>query len=1253
MPDQLEHALRRKTELLGSRSKAEVAAINLLQVTYETLLSKQSSSNVLAFRGRMRRPQSARLQPSSPSASLIQQVPNSPNRDAAEALEAFVSLAQLSSKLQTTAAQLESEVAGSERKCKALLADPSSYLPEVDASEMPPRLQMLLSVLGPKRFQHYVKDLYFEVARLRLHTRMYGVVYQRTSQQLKTTTQGVIATDAAIELFRSNESSSTDGLDDTIAKQPPNRTEPRFELLLQHCSDPSDSTKLSIDELLRLLQSIPVTREKLVRHAFEQVSDGWRGEGYTPPPDSIRAHRLHSVLKDSYANQQCSSNERDAVVRWINKFDQDGSGNANISLRDFIEFHNEKSDEFPLEDAEFVRYLLRIWCFDPSNSFTTASSTDRDAVARVIMNSDERSIHERLMARKRELIGKVERAQTGVCSRVEQQRLALGHISHAVICSTSVSDWWGNHELADSLGPALSGLQSLTACGFSLTEYPAFMRYLKHLEILNLRDNRLASISSSLENLLALRVLDLSSNSLSDLHFVDATVAWRLLIALREVNLSDNRLASIPWFVTQLKALNTLSLSRNRIQRISSSLLKEWSAASSLLTLDLHKNSIATLPEDIIMFSGLKTLKLHDNSLASLPVSIASLVRLEELTLTGNQLGEALRELPVTIHQQYLGLDNNQLRDFPALRIVGNNETVGTSAHVVRINARSNHIRRLPSTLGDLTFERCKELHLENNKLSEIPKTIFESLVSLEQLVLHHNRFKQLPTSIMCCKALRILDVHANRIIDIPIDLAQLTQLEILDLTDNMLQEIPIEWHAFENHKRPPPFENRVLQTLALRRNPIRNAVLKSIIDCSNESGCQIASTMTSSDRICEGVLKKLIAGLRDTSSTRLSHGDNSPDSSEDDDAVAGKAKRSLKWRGVTRDVNIYVEKRLRAMNREKHDKDKSMLVESKSFERMIKGLPFACSRVELVTLVERLRVRDSPTKQCVDGQAFLELIDTFGNRGSLSCLGARKTGAQGDQPAPILHYLSVMCRNQQRDVTETKEHVKEKPDDQERQRRAERREKLAMKKNKQQSKTTTQKSVRPSSSRGSQERQDAAASGFIKRMNSKGRDGELARQRQRVELLKQQLMDQKLRHLQQTRVKSNRVIESATLSDSDSSDSSSSSSSDVSPATIKDPSIFIRVLCAPTELGAQPLTSGKHLDIQFGALQTVLELKQHIEELTGVATGDQILISKFRGDPVGRRLCNDATIQQSVRSDLSNIQKRPYQVLLLHRHGS
>lgn len=1273
MSDQLDHALQRRTPVLKSRSKAEVAAINMLQRVYDTLLMfNVDTADPCSSPMKMVRPSSAKRAPCTPSRSIKASVDVSDintrgstvsariqpkHTDDASNLEQWAYLAESSTKLAATAKELGTEVAASERKCDELRDDPSSYLPPVDVSDLAPRMQALHSVLGASKYQQYHRDLYSEIAHLRRRTRLYSSNRSQFLQRVSTLKSSAVSVEALyafLNRFISARSAESDSTDSLASSEAISTTE--YPVLVQQCAHPSSPDHVSLHEFATMMKCVPEERERLLRHTFEQLSDGWRGEGYAPPPDRIRPHRLRSILKDSFAHQQCSASERDVVSKWIDGFELGGGSVHQISLQDFSDFHHEISDEFPIEDAEFVRFLVRIWCFSPTTWLSHVAIADRDIVARIIQNNDERSAHEQLLARKREILGKIDKAQNGISSRLQQLQNKVEQLSSLDIKDPKIGSWWNEPELSEHFGSALTNLRSLTGSSLSLAAFPSFLTSFVHLEVLNLRDNRISSIPGGLAMLTTLERLDLSANCLCDSSFSGSKCSWGQLTALRELVLRGNRLTSFPSAIMECTALTQVDLSGNSIRNIPNDFVGDH---CKLRLLDLHHNALTSLPEEVGKLRHLRTLRLHENKLTTLPSSMHSLLLLEELTLWENKLGPEMAEISLTEHQTELDLNHNCFAAFPRVRMLTSSSSSQHNTSILRIAAAYNQLRVF--ALSPITYSRCQKLHLEHNGLKTLPDELLAVLPCLEELSLHHNRLRQLPSSITQCKTLRVIDVHANRLAEVPTDLVELTSLQVFDATANNLQTIPCEWHAFEQYT-----ENgvRVMRKLALKKNSIANSVLKAVIDGTDrEARAELLTVAAgSSGRICDGVVRKLISGLQDAAATAMLEVDSSSssDSGSDDRDTSGiqrrNARRSANWRGITRNINRYLARRLQAVQQSESEAGQQ-LVAVKSFERMIKSLPFSCSKLELGVLVDRFTICDGAAKRWVDGGAFLHAIDQFGKRGTLSAAPKDATqraehGNQRDEAAAVLHYLSVVARGR-KDSLERKYVQQAKAIANDGQQTASPKTKTV----KSRRASHVEKAERPKSARtpaaikASREREVAAASAFVKRIGDPERDKELARQRQRVQILKQQLMDQKLLAMGKTQHANASMIASARMDESES--DSTDDDTDAAADSNSELNVWVAVTKISETAGASPSAKPQYVRLQ--PRQTVLELKQQLEVLTRVRVDDQILIAKNAGQSVGIRLRNESFIQEyaSAQNPTVHQQKRDaMRVLLLPRYG-
>ncbi len=99
-----------------------------------------------------------------------------------------------------------------------------------------------------------------------------------------------------------------------------------------------------------------------------------------------------------------------------------------------------------------------------------------------------------------------------------------------------------------------------------------------------------------------------------------------------ELVFSFDEIGEVPPEIGQLTSLKSLSLYGNQL----ASLPETIGQLTSLETLDLRNNQLTTLPETIGKLTSLKSLYLQGNQLASLPPSLANLSSLLELDLDKN-----------------------------------------------------------------------------------------------------------------------------------------------------------------------------------------------------------------------------------------------------------------------------------------------------------------------------------------------------------------------------------------------------------------------------------------------------------------------------------------------------------------------------------------------------------------------------------------------------------------------------------------
>jgi len=135
---------------------------------------------------------------------------------------------------------------------------------------------------------------------------------------------------------------------------------------------------------------------------------------------------------------------------------------------------------------------------------------------------------------------------------------------------------------------------------------------------------------------------------------------------------------------------------------------------TSLRTLDLSNNKIKSIPSAVGGFSSLKSLTLTSNHLATLPMELSQTKRLETLVLDHNKIKMLPADLfPNFTQLKTLSLASNQLTTFP--------ESLGTLRHLDAVNLSDNKIHSLPESVGDL---QVVELNLNRNQLASLPVSL-------------------------------------------------------------------------------------------------------------------------------------------------------------------------------------------------------------------------------------------------------------------------------------------------------------------------------------------------------------------------------------------------------------------------------------------------------------------------------------------------------------------------------------------------
>ncbi|CAJ0956075.1 unnamed protein product, partial [Mesorhabditis belari] len=125
---------------------------------------------------------------------------------------------------------------------------------------------------------------------------------------------------------------------------------------------------------------------------------------------------------------------------------------------------------------------------------------------------------------------------------------------------------------------------------------------------------------------------------------------------LRNLELSQNRISSIPPFIGHFNQLKQLHLSANNLD----SLPDEIGSLNALEVLNLSENSLGALPDSLSNCANLRTLNLDSNEFQRFPNVVISLLNLDILNLAKNKIAE-LPENIDELNAAEVNLNQNQL----------------------------------------------------------------------------------------------------------------------------------------------------------------------------------------------------------------------------------------------------------------------------------------------------------------------------------------------------------------------------------------------------------------------------------------------------------------------------------------------------------------------------------------------------------------------------------------------------------------
>jgi ADP-ribosylglycohydrolase len=270
--------------------------------------------------------------------------------------------------------------------------------------------------------------------------------------------------------------------------------------------------------------------------------------------------------------------------------------------------------------------------------------------------------------------------------------------------------------------------------------------------------------------------LSVQENALSVLNSISLVNTQYLTI----LNLSCNNIEAIPCSIfTQLRALRDLDLHRNRIKVIP----EELYSLSQLTRLNVSFNFIEEISSDgLRKLSLLEYLNLSFNKISSV-TSLDGLANLEELEFCRYpEIEEERAPLP-------------SLQGVTALRTLRwERQLVNDASHIVGLTLTNLSLRSHVFTeLSDdivTSFATLTSLNLTSGKLACIPDS-FATLHNLKSLYLRNNQLKELSDSICSLVGLENLDLSFNQIVELNPRIGEMSGLVRLGIARNQIKVLP------------------------------------------------------------------------------------------------------------------------------------------------------------------------------------------------------------------------------------------------------------------------------------------------------------------------------------------------------------------------------------------------------------------------------------------------------------------------------
>uniref|UniRef100_A0A8C9TII0 Erbb2 interacting protein n=1 Tax=Scleropages formosus TaxID=113540 RepID=A0A8C9TII0_SCLFO len=315
-------------------------------------------------------------------------------------------------------------------------------------------------------------------------------------------------------------------------------------------------------------------------------------------------------------------------------------------------------------------------------------------------------------------------------------------------------------------------LEELFLDANQIEELPKQLFNCQLLHRLSMPDNDLTVLPAAIANLINLRELDISKNSIQE--FPENIKNCKVLAI---VEASVNPISKLPEGFTQLLNLTQLYLNDAFLEFLPASFGRCASPPLQSFT------SEVLLPEVLEQLTGIKELWMDGNRLTILPGMIGTLKQLSYLDVSKNNLEMVDEQISGCENLQDLLLSNNALTQLPSF--------IGSLKKLTALKVDENQLMYLPDSIGGLTV--LEELDCSFNEIEALPPSVGQC-VSLRTFAADHNFLTQLPPEVGSWKNLTVLFLHSNKLESLPEEMGEMLKLKVINLSDNKLRNLPFSF---------------------------------------------------------------------------------------------------------------------------------------------------------------------------------------------------------------------------------------------------------------------------------------------------------------------------------------------------------------------------------------------------------------------------------------------------------------------------